>query len=40
MAKKKIGLVIYGLSIIDKNNKRIDLNSGLCGKSFVIDLLK
>lgn len=38
MAKKKIGLVIYGLSIIDKNNKRIDLNSGLCGKSLVVSI--
>lgn len=35
MAKKKISLVIYGLSVIDGANKRIDLNDLINNKSLI-----
>lgn len=35
MTKKKIGLAIYGLSVFDQENKRIDLNDGLDGKALL-----
>ena len=35
MAKKKISLIIYGLSIIDGENKRRDLNALIDNKSMI-----
>ena len=35
MAKKKISLLIYGVSVFNEENDRVDLNSGLVGKSFI-----
>ena len=39
MAKKKISLVIYGLSVIDGENKRVNLNR-LIDKKSLIDCLE
>lgn len=35
MAKKKISLLIYGVSVFNEENDRVDLNSGLVGKSCI-----
>ena len=35
MAKKKISLVIYGLSIIDRENQRVYLNQVIDKKSLI-----